>query len=442
MIIISKFPSRCRLCGGQIVVGSKVEWTKGEKAAHAACAGVSSEEANEPTKGGERMSGRRGSVAEVARREIRAGKTDAEVLEVLVRECGLDASDPKKRTYPAWYRAELRRAEKLVGKPGTAAPSVSSDDLMRMIEGVVTRSLADAEPPESTVDPDLVKKLIDEAVAKRVKPTVIEVKLPGKKPTKIEGAHFWFERLVKVVATGQPVYLWGPAGSGKTTAAVMAAHALKREYELDTFDPSTVSSRIQGWMNAQGKPVHTSFTRCWEGGKVFIADELDNSPGQVQTNFNPALANGHTPLAWGNVPRVAGFQFIGTGNTPGQPTREFPERRPMSHALKDRLYFIFWPTDRNIMYRSLGMKKVYPAPDRVEETVAPDAWGDYVDRMMDWAAVNAPTLSIGPRAGILGAQMLEAGETPDEVADGLIFRGVDAEIRRKAMNSVRWEVTT
>ena len=40
MIITAKFASVCPCCANRIGVGEKVEWTKGAKAKHAACAGT------------------------------------------------------------------------------------------------------------------------------------------------------------------------------------------------------------------------------------------------------------------------------------------------------------------------------------------------------------------------------------------------------------------
>lgn len=43
MIISAKFSSMCPTCNGHIEPGSRVEWSKGEKARHVACsAGVAS----------------------------------------------------------------------------------------------------------------------------------------------------------------------------------------------------------------------------------------------------------------------------------------------------------------------------------------------------------------------------------------------------------------
>lgn len=39
MIITAKFASVCPSCSSRIAIGDKVEWSKGSKAAHVACAG-------------------------------------------------------------------------------------------------------------------------------------------------------------------------------------------------------------------------------------------------------------------------------------------------------------------------------------------------------------------------------------------------------------------
>ena len=39
MIITAKFASTCPCCAAPIAVGSKIEWSKGSKAVHVACAG-------------------------------------------------------------------------------------------------------------------------------------------------------------------------------------------------------------------------------------------------------------------------------------------------------------------------------------------------------------------------------------------------------------------
>ena len=37
MVIIAKFPSRCVVCSGNIQVGERIEWVKGNPVRHTAC---------------------------------------------------------------------------------------------------------------------------------------------------------------------------------------------------------------------------------------------------------------------------------------------------------------------------------------------------------------------------------------------------------------------
>lgn len=293
--------------------------------------------------------------------------------------------------------------------------------------------LAQAAKLETLLGNELAK-LRAEQVAQL--PTVIEVQRGGEVVARVENAHYLMPRLLTLLGADFNVYVWGPAGSGKTTAALQAAAALGRQGEIDTLDPTTFRSMVQGYMTPTGEPVHTSFTRCWVQGKVYVADETDNAPGHVQTLFNSALANGHAPLAWGNVARTDGFLFIGTGNTPGRPTREFPDRRPMSAAFMDRLYFMYWPLDPAIECRAAGLP--IPHKDKPSQTtVTGQAWVKWVQQIREWCKENMPTLQVTPRASLIGLKALELGESALDVAHALVFRGADSEMVNKALSAVR-----
>jgi len=286
---------------------------------------------------------------------------------------------------------------------------------------------------ESKLD-DAIKQALA-AIDREPTRTILEVRQPDKPVQVSEGHHYLMARLVKLISAGFHVYMWGPPGSGKTTAAMQAATLLSRESEIDTLDPSTFRSMIQGYRTPTGEEVHTAFTRCWTGGKVYIADETDLAPGHVQTLFNSALANGHAPLAWGQVSKVDGFGFVGTGNTPGRAIEGFSDRKPMSQAFADRLYFLYWPLDAAIECRAAGLE-IPAAPSRRETTCSPQDWGMWVRNLRAWAADNAKTLMVTPRATLAGIQALAIGETPAEVADGLVFRGADRDLKAKCLAAV------
>jgi hypothetical protein len=317
-----------------------------------------------------------------------------------------------------------------VRKPSRKAPPAGS---IEALIGALVDARLEGFEPSSAVDEATVRRIVLECATT----TTVEIKRLDNTTAKIEGAHYLMPRLLRLLGAGINVYLWGPAGSGKTTAALVAAKALREGAtgEIDTLDPSTPKSAVLGYRTPTGEPVPTAFTRCYGDGSVYIADECDNAPAHVQTLFNSALANGHAPTAWGLIPRHEHFGFVGTGNTPGRPTPQFPDRRPMSAAFADRLYFMHWPLDTNIERRACG-RALVAAPKRVEASCTPSEWGKWVEDVREWAAKNAPTLMVTPRAAITGRDALALGETPEEVAHGLVFRGADPTLVGKALTAV------
>lgn len=319
-----------------------------------------------------------------------------------------------------------------------SAPTAPGD-LAATIAAAVQAHLKTPAPSLDVVAVErIAARIAERIISERVStPVVVEVRRPDGTVATIADGHYLMPRLLRLMGAGIHCYLWGPAGSGKTTAASQAATALRGDDggEIDTLDPSTPKSAVMGYRTPMGEPVHTAFSRCWSVGRVYIADECDNAPAHVQTLYNSALANGHAPLAWGSVARAEGFGFVGTGNTPGRPTPAFPDRRPMSAAFADRMYFMHWPLDSAIECRAGGITAP-PAPRRVESTMSPAAWVTWVRKVREWSAANAPTLMVTPRASLIGLQALAVGETPLETAHGLIFRGADDAMVAKVLHAV------
>jgi hypothetical protein len=312
------------------------------------------------------------------------------------------------------------------------APAAPLGSLDAIMDARIDARLEGFEP-SAALDADEVRALATEAARAVVGQTLtVTIQRPDAPPVTRKDAHVLYPRVAAHVGAGHSVYLWGPPGSGKTTLAMQVAADLGLAWELDTLDPSTARSAVQGYRTPVGEPVQTAFTRCYPADAAYIADELDASPAQVQSLFNSALANGHAVAAWGPLTKGARSVFIGTGNSPGAPTPQHPDRKRMGEAFKDRLFFIYVPLDPAIECRAGGLP-VPPAPVRTLSTCSPAAWVGWVQSVRAWAAQNAPTLMVTPRASLAGLKALAIGETPREVADGLVFRGADEALTRKAL---------
>lgn len=308
---------------------------------------------------------------------------------------------------------------------GSFKPSeaVTADTAKALVESAIERSM----------DRESIRKLVAELTA----PVTVkhEFVIPGHKPVTIEGAHYLVPRVAALVKAGFHVYLYGGAGGGKTTAAMQIAEALGRRWEMDTLDPTTFKSMVQGFMDANGKMVQTPFLRSFAEGKdngIYIAEELDCAPAGVQNLFNTALANGHAPTARGTIPKGAKFAFLGTGNTPMRPTAEFPERKPGGAAFKDRLYFVYWPQDESIENRACGLPVENP-PERVGTTPTFQEWVLWVKKIRAHVAGTPLAAHTGQRASLMGEKLIALGETAAEMADGLVFKGADPALKAKIL---------
>jgi MoxR-like ATPase len=273
-------------------------------------------------------------------------------------------------------------------------------------------------------------------------PVRIEIKPVGDlPPIDVSEDHPEVPRIIKLFMAGLFPYLFGDAGNGKTTALMRAATILGEiqgrtiGMEIDTCDRSTPRSAILGYRTPNGDPVQTPFTSLYANGGLLIHDEMDNAPAYVQSILNTALANGHSPSAWGTIKRHPDFFYCAAGNTPFRPTARFPDRLPGSFAYMDRLYFVHFEIDPNIERRACG-RPLVKRPARKAETCSAANWGAWVEEVRAWTKENTPTIQVTPRATFSGLKALAAGETPLEAAHGLVFRGADSALVDKILSAV------
>jgi cobaltochelatase CobS len=247
-----------------------------------------------------------------------------------------------------------------------------------------------------------VKKLIKEALDK----------LEGhKRQNKANGdkggnrQHKNFNLLLKaaqaVDADGHHLNIWlfGPAGTGKTTAARNVARALDLDFKFNSA--LDTGYKLTGFVDANGRVVRTPFRDAWEHGGVYLFDEVDGSAPSALIEFNAALANGAHSFPDGIIPRHPDCIIIAGANTAGLGgTSEYVGRAKQDAAFLDRFVLIDWPID-----------------EALELAICPNKdWCKRVQAIRQKVKERGIRgVLVSPRASLYGASLLAAGLSQDQV---------------------------
>lgn len=145
---------------------------------------------------------------------------------------------------------------------------------------------------------------------------VHEIRLP-EKAEKVEGiTHPKYDEVLAMIAEGENVYLYGPAGSGKNVLCAQVAKGLG----IPFYYQNTVLTKfdLSGFKNAVGDFEKTEFFEAFTKGGLFMLDEVDNSTAEAMVALNAALANGYYSFPGiGRVDVHPDFRCIAAGNTIG-----------------------------------------------------------------------------------------------------------------------------
>jgi hypothetical protein len=120
------------------------------------------------------------------------------------------------------------------------------------------------------------------------------------------------------------------------------------------------------------------------------------------------------------------FVLVVCDNTAGRGASVvYNDRRKIDGAFLDRFFHLYWPIDEN-MERSIAL------------SINPDSkpWIDWVQKARPWVSEHYPQLLMSPRVTYRFAKTLLHAEvfTSDEILDGCLFKGIDAETRNKVLS--------
>ena len=127
--------------------------------------------------------------------------------------------------------------------------------------------------------------------------------------------HEKFETVLKFVANDEPVFLTGPAGSGKNVLCKQVAEALGLKFYFT--NAVTQEYKLTGFIDAMGNYQKTEFYEAFTKGGLFMLDEMDASIPEVLVILNAAIANRYFDFPNGYKEAHPDFRVIAAGNTVG-----------------------------------------------------------------------------------------------------------------------------
>ena len=152
--------------------------------------------------------------------------------------------------------------------------------------------------------------------------------------------HEKYEQIKMCLECGIPVYLAGPAGSGKNHTV----EQITKELGWNFYFSNSVQQeyKLTGFIDAGGKFHDTEFYKACtdENDCVFFLDEMDASIPEVLVLLNAAIANGYFEFPNGRVD-FDHVHFVAAGNTVGSGADDmYTGRMVLDQATLDRFAII------------------------------------------------------------------------------------------------------
>ena len=182
-----------------------------------------------------------------------------------------------------------------------------------------------------------VDKVDTEEVKEEVKEEVEEEAEFGL-PKKVR--HEKYSTIKACLEADIPIYLAGPAGSGKNYTVEQIA----RENGWNFYYTNSVQQeyKLTGFIDAGGKYQETEFYKaCTDKEEcIFFLDEMDASVPEALVLINAAIANGYFEFPNGRV-SLGDVHFVAAGNTVGSGADElYTGRMVLDQATLDRFAII------------------------------------------------------------------------------------------------------
>jgi len=294
------------------------------------------------------------------------------------------------------------------------------------LAAIIAKHVADLIPQApATLDEERVRAIVRDMGAAGVANITVTVRGTDAPIVDVGRQHKQFPTLLAILARRRNVWLSGPAGGGKTTAAHVCSTALSLAFGSMSVGPQTPQSSIFGYMDAHGNYVSTEFRRRYEQGGVFLMDEIDRGNPGVLTALNQAIENGVCAFPDCMVAKHADFILIAGANTWGNgASREYVGPLQQDAALLDRFAMLAWDYDEAL--ETAVATATYKAAGGTDDAVL-TAWLTKVRTARGQAEALKVRHIVSPRASIVGADFLGSGMDEKTVAQIVLWKGLDAD---------------
>lgn len=279
-------------------------------------------------------------------KEHTAQRAQAFAAEVVARKIETLATDKARELAPAM----MANAEQKMANAGARA-------IARAVTEQTARLAANLEPAFAETAARIKLKVTEADDAFRaalermdtVRRTTLVIEGPGFATEFPEGElfHAAFPEVLKLAAARFNVFMVGPTGSGKSHIGEQVARGLGVPFGLINGTAGTTEVELFGrsYPNVTtGENVYhpSEFVTVYEGGGVFVADEIDAMDPNLLLKLNGAIAQGYCTVphrpANPRARRHKDFVFIATANTWGTgANRSYCGRNQLDEATLDRL---------------------------------------------------------------------------------------------------------
>jgi cobaltochelatase CobS len=250
-------------------------------------------------------------------------------------------------------------------------------------------------------------KPLEEAAARRL---IIEVRQPNAAPViHDEGVyHHKFPLLLRLAThlsgSRRNIWLAGPAGSGKTTAAHQVADKLGLPF--DSHGAIRTPFQVTGHYDIHGTYRSSQFRRIFENGGVILLDETDASDPNAMMELNQALSNSKMSFPDATIDRHPDCIVIASANTWGfGGDANYVARYKADAASLDRFATISWDYD----------------PDFERSLASNDEWCRIVQTVRLAAEQQEAKIVISPRATLNGCELINSGAFTSEEIVEVVF---------------------